>query len=272
MAEEVTEREGVMDEALPPEVADELARLGEPTDEFRAGAGQLMLSTLAGVIALLLAGATLVGLIVLLAMPRAKGGSGIAVVKLAGVALFLVATGVGLLRRARSNRGLRVLVFPGALARVQGEQVEVLRWEDVNAVRRVVNVKSEGVTVRTPVQLLLVGRGGREMSFNEGLAGLRELRQLVEQHTLRYMLPPAVEALEAGEAVGFGAVSVSKDGLHHGLETLAWDEFDGIDAGQGLVTVKRAESRRAFCRVEVSDVPNVHVLTALAEHARSRAT
>ena len=321
-----------MDEALPEGVADELARLGEPTDEFRAGSAQLLLATVGGALALLLACAAVIGVIALLAARRVKGGTGMAAVKLACVALFFVATGAGMLRRARSNRGLRVLVFPEALARVQGEGVEVLRWEDVNAVRRLVKVKSEGVTVLTLGQLLLLGRGGQTLAFTEDLADLPELRRLIEQHTLKHMLPPALEAVEAGSAVGFGALvasreglqheaevlpwasyedaevargwvtvralveqhtlkhmlppalealaageaigfgvlSASKDGLHHGLDTLPWHEIESIEAGEGLVVVKCGEGRHGL-DVEVSDVPNAHVLVALAEQARGSA-
>jgi hypothetical protein len=256
---------------LPDEWAWQVADLGEPEAEFRPGRGQLVASLVAGGLALLLAGTALAGLLALATWgpPGKGGGVGLGVAKLAGVGLFFLAAGVGMLARARHNSGLRVLVFEEGLARVQGGKVETLRWEDVNVVRRGVEVKSAGVTVRTPVYLVLVGRDGRDLTFNEGLARLGELRALAEGHTLPHMLPAAREAIEAGEVVGFGALGVSREGLHSGLDLLAWEDFQGLEVGQALVSVYSRRSRWAFCRADASEVPNAHVLAALAEQLRS---
>jgi hypothetical protein len=260
-----------MEWALPDEVAEQVARLGQPLEEFRAGTFGFVLSLALGVLALLLALVVLGAMIALLfILPRGKGGVGVAFFKMLGMALFLLAAGVGVLRRASGMRGLRVLVGPAGLARLQGATVEVLRWEDVNAVKRAVNAKAEGITVSNPVQLTLVGRAGQAFEFNESLAGLRELRQLAEQHTLPHMLPPAAEALDGGATVGFGALSVSREGLHHQTDTLPWGQFQDAEVVKGLVVVRPLDARRPFCRVAVDQVPNVHVMLALAEHARYR--
>jgi hypothetical protein len=258
-----------MDLARPDEVAEQVARLGEPLEEFRAGTFQVVLSLLMGVLALLLALVTVGGMIGLLfAAPRGKGGVGVAFFKLLGVGLFLLGAGVGMLRRAAGIHGLRVLVGPEGLAQVRGSTVGILRWEDVNTVKRAVNVQNGGITVSHPVQLTLVGRQGETFEFNEGLSGLRELRERVEQHTLAHMLLPAVEAVESGATVGFGALSVSQEGLHHETSTLPWDQYEDAEVAKGLVIVRAMEVRRPFCQLDVAGVPNVHVLLALAEHAR----
>jgi hypothetical protein len=261
-----------------PEPAEALEGLGHPVDEFRAGTGHYVLSFLVGVIAFVLGAVALAGLIALLFMgPPGKRGFGLGLVKLATLALVFMLGGMSILYRAVSARGLRVLVFSEGLARLQGGKVETLRWEDVNAVKRVARPagQGEGFSLRLPVELVLEDRHGRALVFNESVARLRELRRLAEQHTLPHMLPPAREALDSGATIGFGAVSAGPEGLHladraGASDTLAWDAYQDAEAGGGFLTVRSAGARKPFCRLPLADVPNAHVLLALAEHARYR--
>ena len=260
-----------MNLTLPDELAQQVAQLGEPEAELQSSAAHYALSILGGVLALLL-GLALLGFLALglWLNPALKIKSGFVLFKMGAIGLVLLGAGVGLLRRGRSARGLRVIVCADGLARVQGDQVEMLRWEDVNRVQRAVHFKKEQITVRTPVQLTLVGCDGKTMTFDESLAGLPELRRLVEEHTLQHMLPPAREALVAGETIAFGDVAIGPQGLHAGGKTLTWDLCGAAEASKGLFIVQPTEGRRPFCKVEVSAVPNVHVLLALAEEVRQR--
>jgi hypothetical protein len=255
---------------LPDDVPDAVRDLGEPVAAFEAGAIQLALFAVGGVLAILLGAGLVVLVVTLMTHPRpaknGRGGPGI--VRGIGLGLVLLAAGVSALVRARRTRGLRVFVFPDGLARVQGRAAEVLRWDDVNRVRRVPGVRKGEFSVRSPYQVVLVRRDGREFEFNESLVGVKDLRALAEDHTLPHMLPPAVDAYRAGEAVGFGAVGLSREGIHHGKRTLPWDAFEGAEATRGRLTVRATGARRPFCRVAIAEVPNPHVFLALAESAR----
>jgi hypothetical protein len=253
---------------LPDDVPDEVRGLGEPVAVFQAGAVQFVLFVVVGILALLLGAGMLVLVVTLMLNPApAKNGRG-SLVKVIGAGLVLLAAGVSMLIRARRMRGLRVFVFPDGLARVQGGAAEVLRWDEINRVRRVLGARKGEFSVRHPYQLILVRRDGREFEFNEALVGVKELRVLVEEHTLPHMLPPAVEAFRAGEAVGFGAVGLSREGIHHGKRTLPWDAFAGAEAAKGRLTVRAQGAWMSFCRVGIAEVTNPHVFLALAEYGR----
>jgi hypothetical protein len=259
-----------MDIMLPDDAPEEVRRLGEPLAVFHGGRLVLALCWIFGVLALLVGLGGLIGLITLFAEAPAKGGGVRSSFKLMILGIGALSVGIGLIRKARASGGLRVFVCTEGIARARREQTKVMRWENINVVKRIVDAKKQELTIATPAQLILVDREGRELVFNETISDLRELRQMVEEHTLKFMLRPAIEAFQSGARIGFGDVSVSPEGIHNGRDTLPWDLFESAEVSKGRLVLYSSNGKRLFGRVDLSKVPNVHVLLALAEHARAR--
>lgn len=258
-----------MDIMLPDDAPEEVRRLGEPLAVFHGGRLVLALCWIFGVLALLVGLAGLVVLIALLAEAPAKGGVRSSF-KLVVLGIGALSVGIGLIRKARASGGLRVFVCTEGIAHARREQTVVMRWEDINVVKRIVDAKKQELTITTPAQLVLVDREGRELAFNETISDLRELRQMVEERTLKFMLRPAIEAFQSGARIGFGDVSVSPEGIHQGRDTLSWELFESAEVSKGRLVLYSSNGKRRFGRVDLSKVPNVHVLLALADHARAR--
>jgi hypothetical protein len=254
-----------MSVTLPDDVPAEVNGLGEPLAEFTTGRFLFAVYVVGGIVCVLLGLAALgLGVAVLFHPPK-HGLAG--VFKLMAFGLFLAASGAGMLTRSRGFRGLRVFACRDGLARVRGTTADLLRWDEVNSVRRDLGQK-EGVTVRSPYRVTLVRRDGKQFEFSEALSDIKRLRELAEECTLPFMLPAALEAYRAGETVGFGEVSVSPDGIHAGKDTLPWEDFDGAEAKQGQLLVRTAGRRRPFFKIDIAKVSNPHVFLALAEQAR----
>jgi hypothetical protein len=254
---------------LPDDLPPDVARLGEPIAAFRAGGGRYAALVIFGILAVLLGLAFLAGAVLLLVAGPGKGHTPVAKVVILGIACL--SGGVATLRQARSVRGLSVYAFADGVARLQGAKAEVMRWDDVNTVKRIPNAKAEGMTLARPTQLILTGRDGRELVFNESLSRLGDLRKLVEERTLRTMLPAAQEAFDGGAAIGFGKLGVSPDGIHHGNKTLPWEDLKEAKVEDGSLVVRSAGAWLAFCKVPLGEVPNSHVLLALIERAAPKA-
>ncbi|MFE5298925.1 DUF6585 family protein [Streptomyces sp. NPDC056632] len=92
---------------------------------------------------------------------------------------------------------------------------------------------------------------------------IRELAQIVLDETVRRAMPPAVDALEAGEAVVFGEVSLYGHGI--GLRSgrvVPWERVRRCDwRGDGLVVVRTTGAGR-WTR-EAKDIPDFPVFWAL---------
>jgi hypothetical protein len=254
-----------MSVTLPDDIPAEVNGLGELLAEFSTGGFLVGVYYVGGIVCVLLGLAVVAfGVVLLIQVPK-RGMAGI--IKLAGFGVVLVASGTGMLTRSRGLRGLRVFACRDGLARVHGTKAELVRWDEVNRVRRDLN-KKENVTVRSPYRVILVRRDGKEFEFSEALSDVKRLRELAEERTLPFMLPAAVEALRAGETVGFGAVSVSPEGIHSGKGTLPWEDFADADAKQGQLIVRAAGRRWPFLKLDIAKVSNPHVFLALVGQAR----
>jgi hypothetical protein len=284
----------------PPEHADCLAALGEPIAEFRVGKARLLL--LAG----LSVGAMLVGVAISLAWlwaflfdPLFRNAPLVAHVAMhvAIIAVFVGLVlarpqnrqlarafhvfhliGVGLLylltsstgwQRLRQNRGLRVFAFPAGLARVQDEAVDVVRWEEIATITRAVLWEPEQESpLDGAIRFTLLTNDGRVYLFDELLPGLRDLRRYVERYTLPHLFPPALDAWEEGREVPFGKLSANRVGLTCDRLVLPWALCGSVEVVKGMLVVKRSRAWIAFCKIPLREVPNVHVLLALAEYVR----
>jgi hypothetical protein len=181
--------------------------------------------------------------------------------------LFPLAASFGMLGRALSARGLRVEAHAGGLLEVRPGRVTALRWQDVNRVTRVAGLKSSHLSLNSPAQLELVGRDGRRLIFHEGLAGLEELTGLAQERTLAWMLPIAVEAYESGAQIGFGALSISQQGLRNSERLLPWELIEDVQLSSSHLVVTGTPTRESSWRIPLAQVPNAHVLMALVERA-----
>jgi hypothetical protein len=252
---------------LPPEQASLLGPLGEPVAELRPGFGHylgqviLMLGALVlglGFLALAIAPFCLPGGRVVWAAHALKA-------LIAGIALCGVGIRTGVqLRRAR---GLRVFIFQEALARLLGNQTDVVLWKEIRTIHRASFSSSERGHSAKPARLLsLETIDGRVFEFNETIGDLKQLRELVEEHTLEHLLHSALDAYEAGQVLAFGPLQVSRGGLRREVKALPWDQYAGARIAHGELIVSATSARRPFCRLLLRDVPNVHVFVALAEY------
>ena len=165
---------------------------------------------------------------------------------------------------AHSN--VRVYMFTNGLVRAKGGQTDVVRWDQVEAVRqhirRMYTTTNHTYTVR---------RGdGATFKFSSVLRNIAHLGQTVQQEVTRVLLPRAVAVYNAGTVVPFGTVSVSAQGITHGQKTLVWNQVQGVEVKQGYVSVKKAGKSWAWVRLRVSTIPNFYVFMGLVNYALSR--
>jgi hypothetical protein len=252
---------------LPPEQASLLAPLGEPVAEFRPGFGHYLGQVILMVGSLVLGLAFLALAIVPFCLPGGRVVWAAHALKalIAGIALCGVGIRSGVqLRRAR---GLRVFVFPDALARLLSARTDVVYWTEIRTVRRASFSSTERGHSAKPAHLLtLETADGRVFEFNETIGDLRRLRELVEEHTVEHLMHPALDAYEAGQVLAFGPLQVSREGIRRDAKSLPWEQYAGARIAQGELIVSASGARRPFWRVLIRDVPNVHVFVALAEY------
>ena len=255
-----------MEIELPEHVASKTARLGVPLAQFASSGVQIALYLVLGVATLALGTGVLVFTVVTLVDPAPNI---VFPFRLLVLGPFLLFAGVGMLIKWKRLRGSIVVVFDQGLAQVRGRDCEIMRWDEIRLIRRGKPSGANEFTITKPSRVSLEDDQGREWVFTEALSGLKEFRTLAEERTLPHMLPVALDLLLGGRTLMFGDIGASEEGLtspHRPL--LPWNLIAQIGVEGGVVQVVSTLSKKAHCRVEVYDVPNAHLLLALADQFR----
>jgi hypothetical protein len=250
---------------MPASLYDKVAAMGEPVGEFTYG-GQWGPVTLGFLI--------LGGLAVLMAV---FSGELIFPLILGGIPalLWLRTTTVVL-----ANWHFRLLVFEGGLVLGQRDQAGAYFWNEVVTVEQQATIPFRAANMAPLANIgALVFRGytrtvilhladGEEIRFTDSLPRFNLLWEVLREETLKCLLPKALAAYHAGRPVVFGEVTVSREGLNNGHETLPWEQIKKVAVDEDIVAVVRAEEWLPWLKTSSSGFPNVHVFQRLVQEAR----
>lgn len=201
---------------------------------------------------------------------------------------ILPLSGVALLWHMYRNRGLLVLVYPNGLLRLRHGEVDSFPWAEVESVRVRVQRAEEAEFARgadgaliacwLPADvptfklwnagLTLTRTDGAEAHFGAALSEYPALAARVQRRTFEALWPATVARFRAGDAIAFGELEVSPTGLHHGGKRLRWADLKDLVVAQGKLSVRSSGKWLPWAIIDMSDVPNPHLLFALVEEAR----
>jgi hypothetical protein len=244
---------------VPPEIAQQVAayQLGTLAQAYKANQAKLLffagLALVATLIDLPAALADSVGILVLLILLAAT----------AYAIYYLVA-----------NYNLKAYVFSEGLVRAKGSQIDVMRWEHVEAVwERIVKYRYRGIIpLYTAYNYTIRRNDGAQFKFPSSLKSNKLLGEAIQQEVTRRQLPKAIAAYDSGNPVNFGPFTVSPQGINKGPILVPWNEVKQINIRRGWLSVQKQSSILASCRTKASSVPNLQVFLQLVEHGRRRAT
>jgi len=191
--------------------------------------------------------------------------------------------GVSLLRHLYATRGLRVLVYPTGLLRVQRADAEAYPWADVAAVgvraeQGVPMTLASGGTVTdawlavaspvfriTSAGLTVVRTDGVTAHLTPALADYPDLAERLQRATFRVLWPDVWDHFRAGGGVAFGALRADPTGLSVGGKTIPWADGPRLKVtGKNLVVAGRHKKLTQ----ELSEVVNPHLFVGLVEAVR----
>jgi hypothetical protein len=215
---------------------------------------------IAAVFTLALGGAAVAALVALLTRPPGNGwaiGVGLfgALALLPGIALFF------LIRRLR----WRLFLFDNGFVLVKGGERVVL-WTDVKSLFR-------GGTRLEPKLWLMLEDGGR-ITLDSAFQGFSTFSATAEENVTRLVLANGAAALSRGQAVSFGRMTLSQEGLENEGKPLAWPDIDRLAiewrrSGNVVYTAlvvfkKTSRGKVEWCARRLDAFPNFKAFLQLA--------
>ncbi|MEL5957261.1 DUF6585 family protein [Streptomyces sp. CLV115] len=150
-----------------------------------------------------------------------------------------------------------------------GDGRVVVRWDSVRLYQDITRKIINGIPTTTEYVYSAVGPGRDHATITHFYEGPETWGPHMQQAVLRAQGPAALESVLAGETVNFGDLSLSGTGLTARAKgLLPWSEVREIRVAAGRILVAGPGGSGAWCSTAVSDIANLHVFLAVAEHLR----
>ena len=103
-------------------------------------------------------------------------------------------------------------------------------------------------------------RDGRKVVLRN-FGSLQELGNQIQMAVSEALLPQYEQALESGQRLSFGKLSLDKEALYHRQKAVPWSEIRSIKIAKGMIQIDKSPK---VLSVRTGQTPNVLVFLALA--------
>lgn len=163
------------------------------------------------------------------------------------------------------RHALHVFVYENGLIHVGAKSLQPISWQKVQVVRHDVTY-DQGVAFHS---FHLTCTDGTSLRLKNTIVRCRDLGKLIEEATVPYIFPVALNTYQTSGAVAFGPITVTAQGISWRRRTLPWSGIESlkIDECTGRLVLRRKQGEW-FGRTSVK-VPNVEVFRMLIKHLTS---
>jgi hypothetical protein len=158
----------------------------------------------------------------------------------------------------------RVYLCDQGFLLMKGTQAEPYRWEQIQAMwQEVTRHYRNGVYTGTTHKYTVQRLDGQKIVFNDKFKQVEKLGDALSEAITNFMLPRALASYNAGQVLNFGPLSVSKQGVSNGKETLPWHEIKEFGVNRGYVSVRKEGKWLNWSTIAVAKIPNFFVFMSL---------
>lgn len=200
---------------------------------------------------------------------------------------FIVASASGLLCLAglilaSRHRGMEIRVHENGLVVVHGRKGTRIPWGEILSVRTsAIRYGPPGLIREREADLVIEYRGlgpdnpghktaPRRLRLTHALSGFEGLAAELKQRIYPHLVGAYSEAFNRGNAVSFGKLELTPDGVRVSKRVVPWKSLAGVNLDRGLLTIRAKEAGGAAIRIAAHRVPNVELCVQLIQYLSQR--
>lgn len=149
----------------------------------------------------------------------------------------------------------------------------VFRWEEVEVVWRkptLVNRQNRSTQqYQNAYAYVLQLRDGSKHTFTRLNINQQAFSRIIQEQIVPLQLQAVIAAYQAGQTITFGPVQTSQQGIVIGSRALSWSQVRSVTLQGNQLVVFDIARRKPWRRVDAKRVPNLFLLFALADYART---
>lgn len=180
------------------------------------------------------------------------------------IGLVVLAAGFYFLVWPLFKLGNKVFFLDRGLVSIQGGKVETFIWDQVESYwQHIQRNYYRGIYVGTTYKLRLRRRDGVEVRFDSNYQDPRGLANSIDERVTATLLPLVSQAYQQGQTITFANLTISRNGISNGRDTLPWQEIEHVEINRGFISVKKAGKFFNWSTVSASQVPNLNIFLTL---------
>jgi len=165
---------------------------------------------------------------------------------------------------------LKVYTFAEGLLRVKGSQIDVIRWDQTEAVwQKIIRYRRYFITIYTSYKYTVRRRDSAEFKFTGSLKNIKQLGENIQQEIARRHMPQAIAAYNNGAPLNFGPYVLNTQGISYGNALIPWYQIHQVTLKRGWVAVQDGSTFGKF-RTNVQRIPNLIVFLRMVDYARQQ--
>jgi hypothetical protein len=173
---------------------------------------------------------------------------------------------------SRSMAARRVYLYEQGFILVERPDApQAYRWDGIDTVfQKIVVQRAYGIKTATNYIYTITARDGRTTKLTHFWAGIDELGPHVNESVSRALLPGATAALERGQGVQFGDMTLNAAGISGRRKSVTWSEVKQVTVAAGYVRVGVVGQFLALSNTAAANLPNLPLFFTLVERMRQQ--
>jgi hypothetical protein len=150
-----------------------------------------------------------------------------------------------------------------AVNRRQG--LQTVRWNQISWVKQAVTKHYyNGIYTGTTHLYTIETRDNLRVKLDDQFTKVEDLGRAIQQGTTNALFPQYVQALQSGQRLTFGPLSLDAQKLYSGAKEMPWSEIKAISLNKGTISVKKDKGWFNWATVTVPQIPNFFIFIEIA--------
>lgn len=182
-----------------------------------------------------------------------------------GISFILIALGLLAGWSAYANWKKCVMAYDRGFAYNDRKGIQVWRWEDVVSLTSAITRHyTNGIYTGTTHVYTLYNRQNQRLVIADSIGKVEELAKIIDENIFPLLYERTADQYNAGQAIAFGPVSISKTGIAIGKKTYPWTDVKEVSIHQGILKVSRKEGGWfSGASAAAAVIPNLRVLLTI---------
>jgi len=174
---------------------------------------------------------------------------------------------------SRSQAARRVYLFEqGFIVADRADAPQVFRFDGIDTVfQKIVSQRTYGVETTRQYLYTITARDGRQVKLTQFWAGIAELGPYVNNRVSSALLPATLGAVQRGQAVQFGDITINASGISGRRKSVTWQEVRQVRIANGYVSVDIAGKFFSLSTTAAANLPNLPLFLELTDRLRGNA-